>query len=151
MARTRRKTTKRKTSPKRRRRTTKKKGFLNELFTRNEAQAGFQQALGVGAGFISGEYATQWINPNGDKNQLEIAAKLGGGFLLSTSGRMPSFGAGMMASGFKKILEVQGGLSEKPGNFLNEAPMIQPTNVSLNEGEMNYLSEYEAGYASQTY
>lgn len=149
---TRKKTTRRKPTTRRRRRTTRKKSMLSELFNRNEAEAGFKQALGVGAGYITGEYATSWINPNGDKGQMEVIAKIGGGFLISTTGRMPNFGAGMMASGFKKMLEMQGGLSEKPGNFLNEQPpMIQPAGVSLNESEMEYLSEYEASYSPRTY
>lgn len=142
------------TNTRRRRRTTKKKGMLSEMFSRGEAESGFKQALGVGAGFVASEYATQWINPDGDKNHLEIGVKMVGGFLVSTTGRMPSVGAGIMASGFKKILCIQQGgtMCESRVNYLSEAPKMIDTGRALSENEMQYLSQgYSEGYESNEY
>lgn len=150
----RRRTTAKKTTPvRRRRRRTKKKG-MGDLFSRSEAEAGFKQLVGVGAGFIAGEELTQWINPNGDKNQLEIISKLGGGYLISTTGRMPSLGAGMMASGVKKIWELKGmndmGQNARI-NYLQDEPEMISTGITLNDEEINYLEDYAPGYQSNQY
>ena len=159
MVRKRRTTTKKRTPVKRRRRTIKKKGLMGELFSRNEAEAGFKQALGVGAGFVAAEYSTDFINPNGDKDQLEVIVKLGGGFMASTTARMPNFGAGIMASGFKKLLSMQNGMKDNRTNYLNnmsEMPKMINTGITLNDDQNNYLNDYYmndyyGGYESTEY
>jgi hypothetical protein len=102
----RRRTTPAKKTVTRRRKTTTKKRGLGDLFTRSEAQAGFEQLVGVAAGYVIGDYAGKFLNPNADKDKIEIFTKLAAGFLISTTGRMPSVGAGIMANGVKKMLEV---------------------------------------------
>lgn len=150
-------TTKRPTT--RRRRTTKK--GMGELFSRRETEAGVKQLIGVGAGFVAGEYGGKFLNPNGDQDNIEIIGKLAGGFLASTTGRMPNFGAGIMASGIKKMIEVNKSLNnmvspgkplmDKAGKFLNE-PMIEPSEYILNDqGEIVYLNDYTASYQSKNY
>lgn len=139
-----------KRTPVRRRTTTRKKG-LGSLFTRSEAQEGFNQAIGVGAGFIAGEFLTPVINPDGTKNTMEVIAKIGGGFLASTTGRMPSLGAGIMASGFKKLLEMRAdaGMNDKNTNFLNDAPRVIDSGIVLNDNDLMYLSDYLTSYQNQ--
>lgn len=147
-----RKTTPRKTTM-RRRTTTKKKGMLGELFNPAATESAFRSLVGIGAGYYAGEkFIAATINPDGTKNGLEVGAKLGIGFLVSTLGKMPNVGAGFMASGIKKAFEIAPGglgLGEaartnylNDSQYLNEAKMI-PTDI--------YLNEYTAAYQSQEY
>lgn len=152
----------RKAAPKkvvRRRKTTRKKG-LGDLFTRSEAQSGFEQLVGVAAGYVIGENTGKFLNPNADKDKFEIFAKLAAGFLISTTGKMPSVGAGVMASGIKKMLIVNQGLadacnlSDMPGratNFLSEQPAITKTSYVLAENGEIMLNDYTASYQSRMY
>lgn len=149
---------KRRTTTTRRRRTTRK--GMGDLFTRAETQAGVEQLIGVGAGYVTAEYGGRFLNPQGENDNIEIIGKLAGGFLVSTTGRMPNFGAGIMASGVKKLVEVNATLNDaltsKPlqdrkGDFLHE-PSIQPSEYMLNEtGEIIYLNDYAPAYQSKMY
>jgi len=145
--------TKRKVAtPVRRRRVAAKKKGLADLFNQTEAQQAFRQLVGVGVGMYAGEKLGTVINPTGEKNNLEIGAKIVAGFLASTTGKMPGIGAGLMASGFKKMFEVTPGLGDngaKRVNYLADAPMVMPTGVFLNDN-MN-LADYTAAYQSQMY
>jgi hypothetical protein len=139
------------TKVRRQRRVVKKKG-LADLFNQTEAQQAFKQLVGVGVGMYAGEKIGPIINPTGEKNNLEIGAKIIAGFLASTTGKMPGIGAGLMASGFKKMFEVTPGLGDngaKRVNYLADAPMVMPTGVFLNDN-MN-LADYTAAYQSQMY
>jgi len=137
----------------RRRTATKKKGMLGELFNAAATESAFKSLVGIGAGYYASEkFVASSINPDGDKNGLEIAAKLGIGFLAATIGKMPNVGAGFMASGIKKMFEVApGGLGLADGkrtNYLNDSnylndPKLIPTNV--------YLNGYTSAYQSQSY
>ncbi len=155
----RRRTTPAKKTVTRRRKTTRKRG-LGDLFTRSEAQAGFEQLVEVAAGYVIGENAGKFLNPNADKDKIEIFGKLAAGFLISTTGRMPSVGAGIMASGVKKMLEVNQGLadnillSDMPGKkvqYLADRPMIEKTNYVLAENGEIFLNDYTAAYQSMNY
>ena len=152
--------TRRKKPTTRRRSTTRRRG-MGDLFTRSEAQAGFEQLVGVAAGYVVGENAGRFLNPNGDKDKIEIFGKLAAGFLLTTTGRMPSIGAGVMASGVKKMLEVNQGLADATGinrsmpgrqtQYLAAAPMIEKTPYVLNDNGEIYLNDYAAAYQSKNY
>jgi hypothetical protein len=133
-----------------RRRTTRRKG-MGDLFSRNEAQAGFEMLVGVGAGYVLAEQGGKFLNPNGDKNLLEIAAKIGGGFLVATTGRMPNLGAGIAASGVKKILEKNQGLADngQKVQYLAEQPQIRKSNYVLADNGEMYLADYQAAYSMQ--
>jgi hypothetical protein len=156
----RRRTTPAKKTVTRRRKTTTKKRGLGDLFTRSEAQAGFEQLVGVAAGYVIGDYAGKFLNPNADKDKIEIFTKLAAGFLISTTGRMPSVGAGIMANGVKKMLEVNKGLADNmllsnmPGKqvqYLADRPMIEKTNYVLAENGEIFLNDYTAAYQSMNY
>jgi hypothetical protein len=152
-------TTARRKPTTRRRSTTRKKG-LGDLFTRNEAQSAVEQLVGIAAGYIVAENAGRFLNPNGDKDKLEIFGKLAAGFLVSTTARMPNLGAGIMAAGVKKIFEVNQGLADAAGvnrmpgkqtQYLAAAPKMEKTNFVLSEDGTIYLNDYAAAYQSRNY
>ena len=139
------------TPVRRKRRMPAKKRGLADLFNPAEAQQAFKQLVGIGVGMYAGEKIGPIINPTGEKNNLEIGAKLVAGFLASTTGKMPGIGAGLMASGFKKMFEVSPGLGDngaKRVNYLADAPTVIPTGVFLND---MHLNDYTAAYQSEMY
>jgi hypothetical protein len=135
---------------KRRRKTTTKKRGLGDLMTRNEAQSGFNQMIGIAAGFAGAAILGKFLNPDGEKDKLEIGVKLAAGFLISTTARMPSIGGGVMANGLGKLLQVNGMLDDRgalsmPGtkrNYLSQGT-IKPTGI--------YMNDYRAAYQSNMY
>src|SRR5690606_30127455 len=134
------------TPVRRRKRVVKKKSALADMFTPQTAESGFKQLIGVGAGYIASEKGGTWLNPDGSKNQLEIIAKIGLGFVLATAGKMPSVGAGVMASGIKKVIEVNGGMGLSDGrtNYLQDRPIIVDSGMSINDNgylQDNYLQD----------
>jgi hypothetical protein len=141
-------------APTRRRRVAKKRG-LGDLMTRNEAQAGVNQLIGLTAGFFGAQILGKFINPEGEKDKMEIGIKLVAGFLVSTTAKMPSVGAGVMASGIAKLHEVNANLGDKgflndilPGKktkYLNQG-MVMPTGLNVNQ-----LADYTAAYQSMNY
>ncbi len=149
-----------KTTPTRRRRVTrKKKGMLSDLITPAQAENGFKQLVGIGVGFYAGEMLTPVINPDGESANKETAIKLAGGFAIATMGKMPNVGAGMIASGFKTLLANHPtlGLGDRSmrTNYLNDAPMVVPTEMYLDDygylDDAGYLNDYTAAYQSETY
>jgi hypothetical protein len=142
------------TAPTRRRRTVKKRG-LGEIMTRTEAQAGFNQLIGLTAGYFGAQILGKFINPEGEKDKMEIGAKLVTGFLVSTTGKMPSVGAGIMASGVSKLYEANANLGDngflngilpgKKANYLNQG-VIMPTGLKVTD-----LADYSAAYQSKMY
>jgi hypothetical protein len=139
-------------SPRRRRRTTTKKRGLGDLMTRNEAQAGFNQLIGIAAGYAGSAILGKFLNPEGEKDKLEIMVKIAAGFLVSTTARMPSVGGGIMANGVAKLLEVNANLGDQ--GFLNDILPGKKTNY-LSQGTIKptgvYMADYTAAYQSQNY
>jgi len=145
-------------APVRRRRTVaKKKGLLGDMFATNDMELGFKTLVAVGIGNGGAEILGRTLNPDGTKNSLEILVKLGGGFIAATAGKMPALGAGMMASGFKRVIAVNpqvaatglGDNRSTPMNYLNDSPKIIDTGLTMNDN--GYLMDYTAGYQSRNY
>lgn len=129
-----------------RRRTTRKRG-LGDLMTRNEAQAGFNQLLGVAAGYAGAAALGKFLNPEGENHKREIFVKMVGGFLISTTARMPNVGAGVMANAVGKLIEVNAGLGD--AGFLNDLIPGKKQNY-LSSGRVVSTGIYMGGNSYQT-
>ena len=162
-ARTRKRNAAKTTKPvvRRKRRVTKKKIFLNDLISPTQAESTFKQLVGIGVGYYAGETITPFVDGGGEKPKQAVAFKLIGGFLISSVGKMPNVGAGMMSSGFKTLF-TDGGLGDngaKRANYLNDMPEVMATEIYLNDSDYlnddGYLNEsmdnYTAAYQSNNY
>lgn len=140
------------TTPTRRRRTTRKKG-LSEMLSSENMKSGIDTFIGVTAGYIGSKMLGKFINPEGDKNNLEIGVKIGAGLLIATYGKRPNIGAGVIADGLTKVHAINEGLGDlMPLNdknrgvkYLNEAEVI-PTGITA-----KMLNDYTAAYQSSNY
>ena len=160
-ARTRKRNAAKKPVVRRKRRVMKKKGMLSDIISQTQAENSFKQLVGIGVGYYAGEKITPFVDGGGEKPKQAVAFKLIGGFLISSIGKMPNVGAGMMSSGFKTLF-TDGGLGDngaKRANYLNDMPEVMATDVYLNDSDYlndnGYLNEsmdnYTAAYQSNNY
>jgi len=121
---------KRAVTPIRKRKTTTRKRGLADIMTRSEAESGFKSLVGLTIGFFAAKFMGKIINPEGEKDKMEVIAKLGAGFLISTTARMPSVGSGVMASGISKLYDINESLGDN--GFLNDILPGKKTNYLSN-------------------